>query len=50
MTKENAKELQRSIAKEALALLTLYKEADVHPHRTCIVLIEKAWGLTKACK
>ena len=47
MTKENAKELQRSIAKEALALLTLYREADVHPHRTCIALIEKAWGLTK---
>lgn len=47
MTKENAKELQRSIAKEALTLLTLYKEADVHPHRTCIVLIGKAWGLTE---
>ena len=47
MTKKNAKELQRSIAKEALALLTLYKEADVHPHRTCITLIGKAWGLTK---
>ena len=47
MTKENAKELQRSIAKEALALLTLYREADVQPYRTCIALIEKAWGLTK---
>lgn len=47
MTKENAKEMQRSIAKEALALMTLYREADVHPHRTCIALIGQAWGLTE---
>jgi len=47
MTKENAKELQRSIAKEALALLTLYGEVDVHPHKTCIALIGKAWSLTE---
>lgn len=47
MTKENAKELQRSIAKDALALLTLYREADVHPHRMYIVLIGQAWGLTE---
>ena len=38
MTKENAKELQVDLAKDALVLLTLHGELDVRSHRECIVL------------
>lgn len=39
MTKENAKELQMDLAKDALALLMLHEELDVRLHRECIELI-----------
>ena len=45
MTKENAKELQVDLAKDALALLTLHGELDVRLHRECIELIGEAWDI-----
>ena len=45
MTKENAKELQMALAKDALALLMLHEELDVRSHRECIELIGEAWDI-----
>ena len=45
MTKENAKELQVDLAKDALALLMLHEELDVRSHRECIELIGEAWDI-----
>lgn len=45
MTKENAKELQVDLAKDALVLLTLHGELDVRSHRECIELIGEAWDI-----
>ena len=45
MTKENAKELQVDLAKDALALLMLHGELDVQLHRECIELIGEAWDI-----
>lgn len=45
MTKENAKELQMDLAKDALALLMLHEELDVRLHRECIELIGEAWDI-----
>ena len=45
MTKENAKELQMDLAKDALALLTLHGALDVQLHRECIELISEAWDI-----
>ena len=45
MTKENAKELQVALAKDALALLMLHEELDVRLHRECIELIGEAWDI-----
>ena len=45
MTKENAKELQMDLAKDALALLMLHGELDVQLHRECIELIGEAWDI-----
>ena len=45
MTKENAKELQVDLAKDALVLLTLHGEMDVRSHRECIELIGEAWDI-----
>ena len=45
MTKENAKELQMDLAKDALALLTLHEELDVQLHRECIERISEAWDI-----
>ena len=45
MTKENAKELQVDLAKDALVLLTLHEELDVRLHRECIELIGEAWDI-----
>ena len=45
MTKENAKELQVDLAKDALALLMLHEELDVRLHRECIELIGEAWDI-----
>ena len=45
MTKENAKELQVDLAKDALALLMLHEELDVQLHRECIELIGEAWDI-----
>ena len=45
MTKENAKELQMDLAKDALALLMLHEELDVLLHRECIELIGEAWDI-----
>ena len=45
MTKENAKELQVDLAKDALALLVLHEELDVRSHRECIELIGEAWDI-----
>ena len=46
MTKENAKELQMDLAKDALALLMLHGELDVQLHRECIELIGEAWDIS----
>ena len=45
MTKENAKELQVDLAKDALALLMLHGELDVQLHRECIERIGEAWDI-----
>ena len=45
MTKENAKDLQVDLAKDALVLLTLHGEMDVRSHRECIELIGEAWDI-----
>ena len=45
MTKENAKELQMALAKDALALLMLHEELDARLHRECIELIGEAWDI-----
>ena len=45
MTKENAKELQVALAKDALALLMLHEELDVRFHRECIERIGEAWDI-----
>ena len=45
MTKENAKELQMDLAKDALALLMLHEELDARLHRECIELIGEAWDI-----
>ena len=45
MTKENTKELQVDLAKDALALLMLHEELDVRSHRECIELIGEAWDI-----
>ena len=45
MTKENAKELQVDLAKDALVLLTLHGELDVRSHRECIERIGEAWDI-----
>ena len=45
MTKENAKELQVDLAKDALVLLMLHEELDVRLHRECIELIGEAWDI-----
>ena len=45
MTKENAKELQVDLAKDALALLTLHGKLDVRFHRECIERIGEAWDI-----
>ena len=45
MTKENAKELQVDLAKDALVLLTLHGELNVRSHRECIELIGEAWDI-----
>ena len=45
MTKENAKDLQMDLAKDALALLMLHEELDVRLHRECIELIGEAWDI-----
>ena len=45
MTKENAKELQMDLAKDALALLMLHEELDARSHRECIELIGEAWDI-----
>ena len=47
MTKENAKELQVDLAKDALVLLTLHGEMDVRSHRECIELIGEAWDILR---
>ena len=46
MTKENAKDLQMDLAKDALALLTLHGALDVQLHRECIELIGEAWDIS----
>ena len=45
MTKENAKELQVDLTKDALVLLTLHGELDARLHRECIELIGEAWDI-----
>ena len=45
MTKENAKELQMDLAKDALALLTLHGALDVQLHRECSELIGEVWDI-----
>ena len=45
MTKENAKELQVDLAKDAPVLLTLHGELDARLHRECIELIGEAWDI-----
>ena len=47
MTRENAKKLQSTMAKEAVTLLMLGgAEADTAEHEEAIRLIGEAWGLS----
>ena len=48
MTRENAKKLQSTMAKEAVTLLMLGgAEADTAEHEEAIRLIGEAWGLAE---